>query len=125
MMETFKNLLTLQPALHSKRDRRDLLRQRSSQPPESIRASNRAAVEIYMVQRAKNTARAYEPKQTEWEVSYVGLEGNMDGAPMAEDKLCLFLEQHVITVNHGLLAIKHVERRRTAKKSERRLNRRE
>jgi hypothetical protein len=90
-----------------KRDRRGLLRQRSPQPPESIRASSRAAVEIYMVQRPNNTARAYEPKQTEWKVSYVGLEGNMDGAPMAQDKLCLFLEQHVITVNHGPLAIKH------------------
>ena len=60
-----------------------------------------------MVQRPKNTARAYKPKRAEWEVLYTGLEGNMDDTPMAEDKLCLFLEQHVITVNHVPLAIKH------------------
>ena len=86
-----------------------------------------------MVQHPKNTARAYEPKQADWEVSYARLEDNMDGAPMAEDKLCLFLEQHVITVNRGPLVIKHARQNagrcgKTAngqKKSERRLNRRE
>jgi hypothetical protein len=38
----------------------------------------------------------YEPKQEEREVWYAGLEGNMNGTRVAEDKLCLFLEQQVV-----------------------------
>ena len=44
------------------------------------------------MQRPKYTARGVRAEQEEWEVWYAGLEGNMDGAQVAEDKLCLFLE---------------------------------
>src|SRR5277367_3507372 len=52
--------------------------------------------EIHKAQRPKNTARAYEPKQKEWEDWCARLEGNTDGSRVTEDKLCLFLEQEVI-----------------------------
>jgi len=47
-------------------------------------------------QSPKNTTRAYEPKQKEWEDWCSKLEGNPDGACVTEDKLCLFLEQEVV-----------------------------
>ena len=52
--------------------------------------------EIHKAQRPKNTTRAYEPKQKEWEDWCAKLEGNTDGSRVTEDKLCLFLEQQVI-----------------------------
>jgi hypothetical protein len=52
--------------------------------------------EIHKVQRPKNTTRAYEPKQREWEDWCARLRGNTDGGRVTEDKLCLFLEQEVI-----------------------------
>jgi hypothetical protein len=52
--------------------------------------------EIHKAQRPKNTARAYEPKQKEWEDWCARLRGNTDGSRVTEDKLCLFLEQEVI-----------------------------
>src|SRR5438270_2765696 len=52
--------------------------------------------EIHQAQRPKNTARAYEPKQKEWEDWCARLEGNMDSTRVTEDKLCLFLGQQVI-----------------------------
>src|SRR3989440_3923244 len=52
--------------------------------------------EIHKAQRPKNTTRAYEPKQKEWEDWCARLEGNTDGSRVTEDKLCLFLEQEVI-----------------------------
>ena len=47
-------------------------------------------------QRPKNTAKAYQPKQKEWEDWYARLRGNTEGSRVTEDKLCLFLEQEVI-----------------------------
>src|SRR5271168_4355585 len=52
--------------------------------------------EIHKAKRPKNTARAYEPKQKEWEDWCARLRGNTDGSRVTEDKLCLFLEQQVI-----------------------------
>src|SRR5436305_14799039 len=52
--------------------------------------------EIHKAQRPKNTARAYEQKQKEWEDWCARLRGNTDGSRVTEDKLCLFLEQEVI-----------------------------
>jgi hypothetical protein len=48
--------------------------------------------EIHKAQRPKNTTRAYEPKQKEWEDWCARLRGNTDGCRVTEDKLCLFLE---------------------------------
>jgi hypothetical protein len=52
--------------------------------------------EAQKAHRPKNTAKAYEPKQKEWEDWCARLEGNTDGSRVTEDKLCLFLEQEVI-----------------------------
>src|SRR5256885_16411990 len=52
--------------------------------------------EKHKAQRPKNIAKAYEPKQKEWEDWYARLRGNTDGNRVTEDKLCLFLEQEVI-----------------------------
>jgi hypothetical protein len=52
--------------------------------------------EAYKAQRPKNTARAYESKQKEWEDWCARLPGNTDGSRVTEDKLCLFLEQEVV-----------------------------
>src|SRR5271170_2165683 len=51
--------------------------------------------EIHTAKRPKNTTRAYEPKQKEWEDWRARLRGNTDGSRVTEDKLCLFLEQEV------------------------------
>ena len=48
------------------------------------------------MQRPKYTARTYEPKQEDWKVWYAGLEGNMGGVQVTEDKLYLFLEVQVV-----------------------------
>src|SRR5271156_3016093 len=94
--EAFKNRLTLQPALQSK----ETAAASYGNSPRSLQSQFEAQTvqlrEIYKVQRPKNTARVYESKQEEWEVWYAGLEGNMNGAWVAEDKLCLFLEQQVV-----------------------------
>jgi hypothetical protein len=52
--------------------------------------------EIHKAQRLKNTARAYEPKQKEWEDWCAKLRGNTDGSRITEDRLCLLSEQEVI-----------------------------
>jgi len=92
-MESFKNLLTL----------RSTLRSTEAPPgplPYSLQSEFKAQTvrlqNIYKAQRSKNTTRAYEPKQKEWEDWCARLEGNTDGAQVTEDKLCLFLEQQVV-----------------------------
>src|SRR5213078_1068997 len=52
--------------------------------------------DIQRAQRPKNTQRAYGPKQKEWRDWCARSAGNIDGAWVTEDKLCLFLEQEVI-----------------------------
>jgi hypothetical protein len=52
--------------------------------------------DLHRAGRPKNTARAYDPKQKEWEEWCAALPGNTDGTWVTEDKLCLFLQQEVI-----------------------------
>jgi hypothetical protein len=79
-------------------------------PPAAAATDNTAVRELndqYKVQaeylrdlhktfRPKNTSKAYDPKQKEWEEWCAKLPGNSDGAWVTEDKLCLFLQQEVI-----------------------------
>ena len=89
-METFKNFLTLRPAVRSN--------ETAAAPclQSQFEAQTARLRDIHKVQRPKNTAKAYEPKQKEWEDWCARLEGNTDGSRVTEDKLCLFLEQEVI-----------------------------
>lgn len=68
VMEAFKYLLTSQPALQSK----ETAAASYGDGPRSLQSQFKAQTvrlrEIYKVQRTKNTARAYEPKQEEWGV---------------------------------------------------------
>ena len=77
--------------------------------------------EMQKAQRPKNIARAYEPKQKEWDAWCEKLDGNTDGNRVTEDKLCLFLEQEVI--NRELRASgyqpRKTKRKETWKNSER------
>ena len=97
-MSTLKNILTL-----GLRRRETSIAAAPVAPPESsctlqsqFDAQATRLQEIYVAQRPKNTTKAYEPKQKEWEDWCAGLEGNTDGSRVTEDKLCLFLEQEVI-----------------------------
>jgi hypothetical protein len=91
-METLKNLLTSRPATQ--------LKDGAGAPSRRLRDQYQAQTarlrETHKAQRPKNTAKAYEPKQKEWEDWCAKLEGNTDGSWVTEDKLCLFLEQEVI-----------------------------
>ncbi len=94
-MEVFKNFLTLRPVSQSAETA--VVPYNS---PYSLQSQFEAQTvrlrENYKIQRLKNTVRAYEPKQKEWEDWCARLEGNPDGAWVTEDKLCLFLEQEVV-----------------------------
>ena len=61
-----------------------------------FRAQTARLRDIQRAQRPKNTQLAYGPKQREWRDWCARLAGNIDGAWVTEDKLCLFLEQEVI-----------------------------
>jgi hypothetical protein len=92
-MESFINLLTSRPVTQPK----DGAGAGAPGNPgrvlqDRFQAQTARLREIHKAQRPKNTARAYEPKQKEWEDWCARLEGNTDGSWVTEDKLCLFLE---------------------------------
>src|SRR2546421_8645794 len=88
-MKGSKSLLTSRPVAQLKDGPSRVLQ-------DQFEAQTARLREIHKAKRPKNTARAYEPKQKEWEDWCARLEGNTDGAWVTEDKLCLFLEQEVI-----------------------------
>lgn len=96
---SFKNLLALRSTFRSK-EPPPAASSPSSSSYDSLQsqfvAQKARLQDIYKAQRPKNTTRAYEPKQKEWEEWCARLEGNTDGARVTEDKLCLFLEQQVV-----------------------------
>jgi len=100
-MQAIKNLLTSRPVVQSSDS--DSGAAAAAAPHDGNRslqdrfeAQTARLREIYKAQRPKNTRRAYEPKQKEWEDWCTKLEDNTDGFRVTEDKLCLFLEQEVI-----------------------------
>jgi hypothetical protein len=93
-MQALKDLLTSRPATQPKDGPGGGAPGRILQ--DRFEAQTARLQEIYKAQRPKNTTRAYEPKQKEWEDWCARLEGNTDGSRVTEDKLCLFLEQEVI-----------------------------
>src|SRR2546421_1107697 len=88
-MKGSKSLLTSRPVAQLKDGPSRVLQ-------DQFEAQTARLREIHKAQRPKNTTRAYEPKQKEWEDWCAKLEGNTDGVRVTEDKLCLFLEQEVI-----------------------------
>src|SRR5271170_6766849 len=94
-MGIFKNLLTSRPVTRPK-DGTGAAGGPGRVLQDQFKAQTARSREIHKAQRPKNTARAYEPKQKEWEDWCAKLEGNTDGSRVTEDKLCLFLEQQVI-----------------------------
>ena len=108
-MDAIKNLLTSRPTSSA-----NLLQ-------DQFQAQTERLQEIHKAQRPRNTAKAYGPKQKEWEDWCARLEGNTDGTRVTEDKLCLFLEQEVINRESrasGYQARK-TKRKETWKESER------
>lgn len=94
-MEAVKSFLAVRPAQLSAETAAT-----PSRSPHSLQSQFDAQTvrlrEAYKAQRSRNTTKVYEPKQKEWEDWCMNLEGNIDGAWVTEDKLCLFLEQQVI-----------------------------
>ena len=95
-MESSKNLPTLRSTLRLKEAPLASSSSSSYSLQSEFKAQTARLQDIYKAQRSKNTTRAYEPKQKEWEDWCARLEGNTDGAWVTEDKLCLFLEQQVV-----------------------------
>jgi hypothetical protein len=97
-MEVIRNLLTSRSTTEAgdHGDRADAATATNRILQEQFEAQTARLREIQKAQRPKNTARAYEPKQKEWEDWCARLRGNTDGTRVTEDKLCLFLEQEVI-----------------------------
>ena len=95
-MESFKNLLTLRSTLRSTEAPPASSSSSSYSLQNEFKAKTARLHDIHKAQRSKNTTRAYEPKQKEWEDWCARLEGNTDGTRVTEDKLCLFLEQQVV-----------------------------
>ena len=119
-METLRNLLTSRPATQA--------REEGAAPSapdhrlqDQFEAQTARLRETQKAQRPKNTARAYEPKQKEWEDWYAKLEGNTDGSRVTEDKLCLFLEQEVVNRESRAAGYhdRKTKRKQTWKESER------
>jgi hypothetical protein len=94
-METLKSFLTLRPGQLSAETAAAPCSS-SNRLQSQFDAQTARLRETYKVQRSRNTARAYEPKQKEWDDWCAKLEGNIDGARVTEDKLCLFLEEKVM-----------------------------
>jgi hypothetical protein len=78
-MEALKNLLTSRPVTQSK-DGAGAPGGLGRVLQDRFEAQTARLREIRKAQRPKNTPRAYEPKQKEWEDRYAKLEDNTDGS---------------------------------------------